>query len=127
MSNSDYYRPFEKPLQHLGIDDWCSRTNHLCNLASAHRTDAFDLVQASRSVRNENHVQSHFNTTKNSIRLANRLSYLLLYLLFHIHFLHTETYDFPYRPSFLVVHYTTLLLSTSNSVRIITIPQRKSV
>lgn len=75
MSNSNYYRLFEKPLQHLGIDDWRSRTNHLCNLASVHRTNAFDLIQASRSVRNENHVQSQFNTTNNTIRLANRLSY----------------------------------------------------
>lgn len=74
MSNSNYYRPFEKPLQHLGIDDWRSRTNHLCNLASAQRTNAFDLIQASRSIRNENHVQSQFNTTNNTIRLANRLS-----------------------------------------------------
>lgn len=86
MSNSNYYRPFEKPLQHLGIDDWRSRTNQLCNLASAHRTNAFDLIQASRSVRNENRVQSHFNTTKNTIRLANRLSYLLLYSISHSHF-----------------------------------------
>lgn len=85
MSNSNYYRPFEKPLQHLGIDDWRSRTNQLCNLASAHRTNAFDLIQASRSVRNENRVQSHFNTAKNTIRLANRLSYLLLYSISHSH------------------------------------------
>lgn len=74
MSNSNYYRPFEKPLQHLGIDDWRSRTNHLCNLASVHRTNAFDLIQASRNVRNENHVQAQFDTTNNAIRLANRLS-----------------------------------------------------
>lgn len=79
MSNSNYYRPFEKPLQHLGIDDWRSRTNHLCNLASVHRTNAFDLIQASRSVRNENHVQSQFNTTINTIRLANQLIYFAMH------------------------------------------------
>lgn len=72
MSNCNYYRPFEKPLQHLGIDDWSTRTNHLCNLASVHRTNAFDLIQASRSVRDENQVQANFNTTNNTIRLANR-------------------------------------------------------
>lgn len=79
MSNSNYYRPFEKPLQHLGIDDWHSRTNNLCNLASVHRTNAFDLIQASRSVRNESQVQAHFNTIHNTNRLENRLSFLLIY------------------------------------------------
>lgn len=74
MSNSNYYRPFEKPLQHLGIDDWRSRSNALCNLASVNRTNAFDLIQASRSVRNESQVQAHFNTINNTIRLENRLS-----------------------------------------------------
>lgn len=73
MSNSNYYRPFEKPLQHLGIDDWRSRTNSLCNLASVHRTNAFDLIQESRNVRNESQVQAHFNTINNGIRLGNRL------------------------------------------------------
>ncbi|XP_031616458.1 tektin-2 [Contarinia nasturtii] len=76
MSNSNYYRPFEKPLQHLGIDDWRTRTNHLCNLASVHRTNALDLIQTSRSVRDENQVQAHFNTTNNTIRLANRVQEL---------------------------------------------------
>lgn len=72
MSNINNYRSFEKPLQHLGIDDWRSRTNHLCNLASVHRSNAFDLIQASRRIRDENQVQAHFNTSNNTTRLANR-------------------------------------------------------
>lgn len=71
-TNNNYYQPFEKPLQHLGIDDWYSRTDQLCNLANVRRTNAYDVRQSSRNLRNESQVQSYFNTVNNNARLANR-------------------------------------------------------
>lgn len=72
MSNANYYRTFEKPIENTGIDDWHSRTNQLCNLANEHRLSAFDLRQMSRNIRNESQIQTNFNTVNNNARLANR-------------------------------------------------------
>lgn len=72
-ATNNYYQVVEKPIQHLGLDDWFSRTNQLCNVADVRRKDAFDVRQSSRCVRNETSVQTHWETVQNNSRLSNRL------------------------------------------------------
>lgn len=71
-ATNNYYQVVEKPIQHLGLDDWFSRTNQLCNVADVRRKDAFDVRQSSRCVRNESSVQTHWETVHNNSRLSNR-------------------------------------------------------
>lgn len=73
-ATNNLYQVFEKPIQHLGLDDWFSRTNQLCNVADVRRTDAFDVRQSSRCIRNESAVQTHWETVHNNSRLTNRFA-----------------------------------------------------
>lgn len=72
MSNKNYYNVYEKPLEHLGFDDWIARTNQLRNIAHTQRSDAFELRQTSRTLRNETEIQTYWDTHHNNSRLANR-------------------------------------------------------
>lgn len=71
-ATNNLYQVFEKPIQHLGLDDWFARINQLCNVADVRRNDAFDVRQSSRCVRNESAVQTHWETVHNNSRLSNR-------------------------------------------------------
>lgn len=72
MSTNNYFQTFEKPIQHLGLDDWHARTNQLCNIANSRRTDAFEVRQSCRQLRNETMVQTHWDTLHNNSRITNR-------------------------------------------------------
>lgn len=63
---------YEKPLQHLGLQDWYSRSNQLKNIADTYRNEAFELRQSSRNLRNETAVQTTWDTYQNNARLADR-------------------------------------------------------
>lgn len=63
---------YEKPLQHLGLDDWNSRLTQLRNVADIRRNDAFELRHASRTLRNETKTQTDWDTYHNNSRLADR-------------------------------------------------------
>lgn len=72
MANKNYYHVFEKPLDHTGLDDWLSRTHQLRNVASTQRSDAFDLRQMARTLRNETAIQAYWDTYHNNSKLADR-------------------------------------------------------
>lgn len=67
---------YEKPLQHLGLDDWNSRLTQLRNVADLRRADAFELRQTSRNLRNETKIQTDWDTYHNNARLADRVAEL---------------------------------------------------
>lgn len=70
--NNNHHHVYEKPLQHLGLHDWHSRSSHLKNIADVHRNDAFELRQMARNLRNETAVQTTWDTYQNNARLADR-------------------------------------------------------
>lgn len=72
MATNNYYQVVEKPLQHIGIDDWNTRAEQLSSLANIRRTNAFEIRQLSRNLRNETTVQTHWDTVHNNTRLNNR-------------------------------------------------------
>lgn len=76
--NNNHHHVYEKPLPHLGLDDWHSRSNQLRNVADVHRNDAFELRQSSRNLRNETAVQTNWDTYQNNARLADR--FVLIYI-----------------------------------------------
>lgn len=86
-ATNNYYQVFEKPIQHLGLDDWFARTNQLCNLADVRRSDAFEVRQSSRCVRNESAVQTHWETVHNNSRISNR--FVHFHTKFHLPFLNS--------------------------------------
>lgn len=63
---------YEKPLQHLGLDDWFSRLNQLKNVANTRKNDAFELRYSARNLRNETQIQTDWDTYYNNARLADR-------------------------------------------------------
>lgn len=63
---------YEKPLQHLGLDDWNSRLTQLRNVADLRRNDAFELRHSARNLRNETNIQTDWDTYHNNARLADR-------------------------------------------------------
>lgn len=69
---NNHHHVYEKPLQHLGLDDWHSRSNQLKNIADVQRYDAFELRQTARNLRNETAVQTTWDTYQNNARLADR-------------------------------------------------------
>lgn len=70
--NNNHHHVYEKPLQHLGLQDWYSRSNQLKNIADTYRNEAFELRQSSRNLRNETAVQTTWDTYQNNARLADR-------------------------------------------------------
>lgn len=63
---------YEKPLQHLGLDDWHSKLTQLKNVADTRRADAFSLRHTARNLRNETKIQTDWDTYHNDARLADR-------------------------------------------------------
>lgn len=65
---------FEKPLQHLALNDWNLRIAQLRNNSETNRLDAFSLRQASRNTRNELTVESFWSTYYNNERFSDRVA-----------------------------------------------------
>lgn len=63
---------FEKPLPHLGLPDWNARLTQLRSTAEVRRSDAFSLRHSARTLRNETHVQTHWDTYNNNSKLHDR-------------------------------------------------------
>lgn len=63
---------YEKPLAHLGLDDWYSRITQLRNVADVRRDDSFKLRHEARNLRNETAIQTDWDTYHNNARLADR-------------------------------------------------------
>ncbi|XP_055641377.1 tektin-B1 [Toxorhynchites rutilus septentrionalis] len=75
MSNSAV-PSFEKPLQHLSLPDWHSRLNQLKNVSYSKRTDAFELRQTARNLRNETTIQTYWDTYHNNDKISDRAAEL---------------------------------------------------
>ena len=67
---------FEKPLQHLSLNDWNLRISQLRNNSETKRLDAFSLRQGSRNLRNESTVESFWSTYYNNERFSDRVAEL---------------------------------------------------
>lgn len=72
MAGTSSSRIFEKPLQRLGIDDWHLKTNQTCNSALFQRSNAFDLRQTSRNLRDETQINTNYNQINTNAYLTNR-------------------------------------------------------
>lgn len=72
MTGTSSSRIFEKPLQHLGIDDWHLKTNQTCNSALFQRSNAFDLRQNCRILRDEIQLNTNYNQINTNANLKNR-------------------------------------------------------
>lgn len=67
---------YEKPLQHIGLDDWSARLTQLRNVADLRRNDAFNLRHSARNLRNETRIQTDWDTVHNNARLSDRVAEL---------------------------------------------------
>lgn len=67
---------YEKPVQHLGLDDWNSMLSQLRNVADMRRADAFELRSTARNLRNETKIRTDWATYHNNARLADRVAEL---------------------------------------------------
>lgn len=76
MSSNQTVAVYEKPLQHLGLDDWAARLTTLRNVADLRRQDAFELRHQARNLRNETRIQTDWDTRHNDARLADRVAEL---------------------------------------------------
>lgn len=72
MAGTSSSRMFEKPLQRLGINEWHSKTNQVCDSALLQCSIAFDLRQACRNFRDETQLNTNYNKTNTKVCLANR-------------------------------------------------------
>lgn len=66
----------EKPMQHLGLDDWNCRVTQLRNVADKRRQEAFELRQDSKTLRNETRIESEWNTYETNNALTDRVAEL---------------------------------------------------
>lgn len=67
---------YEKPVQHLGLDDWNAMLSQLRNVADIRRADAFQLRNNARNLRNETKIRTDWATYHNNARLADRVAEL---------------------------------------------------
>ncbi|KAG5679031.1 hypothetical protein PVAND_008632 [Polypedilum vanderplanki] len=65
---------FEKPLQHLSLNDWNLRIAQLRNNSETKRLDSFNLRQISRNLRNESTIESFWSTYFNNDRFSDRVA-----------------------------------------------------
>lgn len=64
---------FDKPLQHISLNNWQARINELRNVSETQRQESFELRQSARILRNETAVESTWQTYYNNERLSDRV------------------------------------------------------
>ncbi|XP_066153766.1 tektin-2 [Euwallacea fornicatus] len=67
---------YEKPLPHIGLDDWFAKQWELQQTNDARRTDAFNLRHESRQLRNETNIKADWDTYHNNVLLGDRVTEL---------------------------------------------------
>lgn len=64
---------FDKPLQHISLNNWQARINELRNISENQRQESFEFRQSARTLRNETAVESFWQTYYNNERLSDRV------------------------------------------------------
>ncbi|EDW63876.1 tektin-2 [Drosophila virilis] len=63
----------EKPFLKLAMPDWRARVSSLCNVASAHCADTFDLRYSSSKLRNETRIERRWSRNETNTALDDRI------------------------------------------------------
>ncbi|XP_066256873.1 tektin-2 [Euwallacea similis] len=67
---------YEKPLPHIGLDDWLAKQWELQQINDERRKDAFNLRHEARQLRNETNIKADWDTYHNNVRLGDRVTEL---------------------------------------------------
>lgn len=64
---------FAKSLEHVSLPDWYARTWEMRQTSDTRRSDAFQLRNEGRQLRNETDIKTKWDTYMNDARLSDRV------------------------------------------------------